>query len=124
MHIIGMILSPDGRIDNAGTATIAEAVANGYEVGANAGLYEALSYQLDAEVNMYPNPATDAAIVSWTGIEVNKMYIQNMNGQIVYEQGATTNQMKVNVSDLSAGVYLVVLETSANQHITKRLMVN
>jgi len=47
-----------------------------------------------------------------------------MNGQIVYEQGATTNQMKVNVSDLSAGVYLVVLETSANQHITKRLMVN
>ena len=79
---------------------------------------------LDFEMNVYPNPATDAAIVSWTGIEVNKMYIQNMNGQIVYEQGATTNQMKVNVSDLSAGVYLVVLETSANQHITKRLMVN
>ena len=79
---------------------------------------------LDFEMNVYPNPATDAAIVSWTGIEVNKMYIQNMNGQIVYEQVATTNQMKVNVSDLSAGVYLVVLETSANQHITKRLMVN
>ena len=79
---------------------------------------------LDFEMNVYPNPATDAAIVSWTGIEVNKMYIQNMNGQIVYEQAATTNQMKVNVSDLSAGVYVVVLETSANQHITKRLMVN
>jgi hypothetical protein len=79
---------------------------------------------LDFEMNVYPNPATDAAIVSWKGIEVDKMHIQNMNGQIVYEQVATTNQINVNVTDLSAGVYVVVLETSANQHITKRLIVN
>jgi hypothetical protein len=79
---------------------------------------------LDFEINVYPNPATDAAIVSWKGIEVDKMHIQNMNGQIVYEQVATTNQINVNVTDLSAGVYVVVLETSANQHIPKRLIVN
>jgi hypothetical protein len=78
----------------------------------------------EVEFTVYPNPANEAATISWKGVEVAKISIQDMNGQIVYEQAAKTNQINVNVTDLSAGVYVVVLETSANQHITKRLMVN
>ncbi len=78
----------------------------------------------DVELTVYPNPANEAATISWKGVEVAKISIQDMNGQIVFEQAAKTNQINVNVADLSAGVYVVVLETSANQHITKRLMVN
>lgn len=78
----------------------------------------------DLQMAVYPNPANEAATISWNGVEVNKIYIQDMNGQIVYEQVATTNKLNVHVADLSAGVYLIVLETSADQHITKRLMVN
>ena len=33
INIIGLLLDPQGRIDNAGKATIAEAVANGYVAG-------------------------------------------------------------------------------------------
>ncbi|MBM3419230.1 MAG: Omp28-related outer membrane protein, partial [Bacteroidetes bacterium] len=36
IHIIGLLIDPAGRIDNAGKTTIAEAVANGYQSGGNA----------------------------------------------------------------------------------------
>jgi hypothetical protein len=47
IHIIGLLIDPTGKIDNAGKATITEAVSNGYVNGSNAGLYENLTNQLD-----------------------------------------------------------------------------
>lgn len=128
MHIIGMILSPDGRIDNAGTATIAEAVANGYEVGANAGLYEALSYQLDAEVNMYPNPATDKTIISINLKKSSEVSIQvmDMNGKILraanYSNLNGTSTIEMNTENLNSGIYAVVV-TIDGVISTQRLVV-
>ncbi len=128
MHIIGMILSPDGRIDNAGTATIAEAVANGYEVGANAGLYEALSYQLDAEVNMYPNPATDKTIISINLKKSSEVTIQvmDMNGKILraanYSNLNGTSTIEMNTENLNSGIYAVVV-TIDGVISTQRLVV-
>jgi hypothetical protein len=128
MHIIGMILSPDGRIDNAGTATIAEAVANGYEVGANAGLYEALSYQLDAEVNMYPNPATDKTIISINLKKSSDVSIQvmDMNGKILraanYSNLNGTSTIEMNTENLNSGIYAVVV-TIDGVISTQRLVV-
>ena len=40
MHIVGLLISPDGRIDNAASTSITEAVSNGYEEGPNVGLFE------------------------------------------------------------------------------------
>ena len=128
MHIIGMILSPDGRIDNAGTATIAEAVANGYETGANAGLYEALSYQLDAEVNMYPNPATDKTIISINLKKSSDVSIQvmDMNGKILraanYSNLNGTSTIEMNTENLNSGIYAVVV-TIDGVISTQRLVV-
>lgn len=128
MHIIGMILSPDGRIDNAGTATIAEAVANGYEAGANAGLYEALSYQLDAEVNMYPNPATDKTIISINLKKSSDVSIQvmDMNGKILraanYSNLNGTSTIEMNTENLNSGIYAVVV-TIDGVISTQRLVV-
>jgi len=128
MHIIGMILSPDGRIDNAGTATIAEAVANGYEVGANAGLYEALSYQLDAEVNMYPNPATDKTIISINLKKSSDVSIQvmDMNGKILraanYSNLNGTSTIEMNTENLNSGIYAVAV-TIDGVISTQRLVV-
>ena len=128
MHIIGMILSPNGRIENAGTATIAEAVANGYEVGANAGLYEGLSYQLDAEVNMYPNPATDKTIVSINLKKSSDVSIQvmDMNGKILraanYSNLNGTSTIEMNTENLNSGIYAVVV-TIDGVISTQRLVV-
>ncbi len=128
MHIIGMILSPNGRIDNAGTATIAEAVANGYEAGANAGLYEGLSYQLDAEVNMYPNPATDKTIISINLKKSSDVSIQvmDMNGKILraanYSNLNGTSTIEMNTENLNSGIYAVVV-TIDGVISTQRLVV-
>jgi hypothetical protein len=128
MHIIGMILSPNGRIDNAGTATIVEAVANGYEVGANAGLFDGLSYQLDAEVNMYPNPATDKTIVSINLKKSSDVSIQvmDMNGKILraaaYSNLNGTSTIEMNTENLNSGIYAVVV-TIDGVISTQRLVV-
>ena len=76
------------------------------------------------EFNVYPNPANEQTTISWKGIEVEKIYIQNINGQKVNEQTTSSNAVDVNVSELAAGVYFVVLETASNQITTKRLIVN
>ena len=54
-----MLIDPQGRIDNAGKATITEAVSNGYVNGSNAGIYEANDTQLDESVKIYPNPTSN-----------------------------------------------------------------
>ena len=72
-----MIIAPDGRIDNAGKATITEAVTTGFQSGSNAGLYDGLSNQLDEMVKIYPNPATSKATISLNFLESIKYRIYN-----------------------------------------------
>lgn len=128
INIIGMIMSPNGRIDNAGTATIVEAVANGYETGFNAGVYDGLSYQLDAEVNMYPNPATDKTIVSINLKKSSDVSIQvmDMNGKILraasYSNLNGISTIEINTENLTAGIYAVVV-TIDGAISTQRLVV-
>ena len=76
------------------------------------------------EFNVYPNPANAQTTISWNGIEVEKMHIQDMNGRIVKEMETDSNAINVMLTDFTAGVYLIVLETSTNQTSVKRLIVN
>jgi hypothetical protein len=55
MHIVAMVLSPDGRIDNASSVSITEAIANGFVAGtAVVGITE--TQAPDAKIQLYPNP--------------------------------------------------------------------
>jgi hypothetical protein len=76
------------------------------------------------EFNVYPNPANTQTTISWNGIEVEKMHIQDMNGRIVKEMTTDSNAINVMLTDFSAGVYLIVLETVNHQTSVKRLIVN
>ena len=76
------------------------------------------------EFNVYPNPANAQTTISWNGIEVEKMHIKDMNGRIVKEMATDSNAINVMLTDFSAGVYLIVLETATNQTSVKRLIVN
>jgi predicted helicase len=60
INIIGMILDPTGKIDNAGRATIAEAVANGY-VGSTVDMP---AIDLTHVMTVYPNPASTSTTVN------------------------------------------------------------
>ncbi|MBM3185519.1 MAG: Omp28-related outer membrane protein [Bacteroidetes bacterium] len=128
IHIVGLLIDPSGKIDNAGKATITEAVSNGYVSGSNAGLYEANVTQLDESVNIYPNPSNSQANIalnlkSTTEVEVS---ILDLSGKLMSQRnyGLLDGNITIplNVNSYSSGVYIV--KTAINGTIVqKRLMI-
>lgn len=116
IHIVGMLIDPNGRIDNAGESIIP---------GTTAGLedVEALN-----SFKVYPNPASTSATVEFglTSSADITLRLLDMSGKELsarnYGSVATTSSVQINTSDLQAGVYLVEL-TVNGQRLTKRLAV-
>jgi hypothetical protein len=128
IHIIGMIIAPNGRIDNAGKATITEAVNNGFQSGSNAGLYEPLASQLDEMVKIYPNPASTNATVSMNLISEStiELNLLDATGKIIstknYGNLSGAWDLNLNTSMLNSGIYLIQLEINGTK-VTKRLII-
>lgn len=128
MHIIGMLIAPNGRIDNAGKATISEAVANGYVNGSSAGLFEMNEDQVDATFKLYPNPASDFAVVALqlnADSEVSMKLIDMSGKELATRNYGTMNgvsEIVMNTADLTSGVYLVEVTVNGSKMV-KRLIV-
>ena len=128
MHIVGLLISPDGRIDNAGSTTIAEAVSNGFEVGPNVGLFGGFDYQIDDALKVYPNPAsTDLNIILTTGkVASSNMIVYNAQGQVMTEIEINSNsgswKYTIDISDYAPGVYAVSY-TNESENKMKRFVV-
>ena len=128
MHIVGLLISPDGRIDNAGSTTIAEAVSNGFEVGPNVGLFGGFDYQIDDALKVYPNPAsTDLNIILTTGkVASSNMIVYNAQGQVMNEIEINSNsgswKYTIDISDYAPGVYAVSY-TNESENKMKRFVV-
>ncbi len=124
IHIIGMIIDPAGNIDNAGRATIAEAVTNGYV----AGISEKPTICYLGGMSVYPNPASSAATVNlFIGKASNvSMKLVDFAGKVVSEKeyGSVQGnfQVNVNTSNLKSGVYIVEL-TADGQTTSKKLII-
>jgi hypothetical protein len=124
MHIIGMIIDPTGKIDNAGRATIAEAVANGY-VG---GISEMPVNDLTQVMTVYPNPASTAATVNLHIDQASNVSLKLIDfaGKVMSEKayGSVQGdyQINVNTSNFKAGVYFVEL-TVNGQTTSKKLII-
>ena len=127
MHIIGMMLSPTGRIDNADKSTIPEAVGNGFVNGPAASVTEILA-QPDATMQVYPNPANDFAVVA---LNLSKeshvaLKLMDVSGKTiaVKNYGSMSGMMNIelNTVSLETGVYVVEL-TVDNEKLVKRLVV-
>ncbi len=128
MHIVGLLIDPTGRIDNAGTATIADAVTNGFVDGSNAGLFEALENQLDDAVKIYPNPTSTSTTISLNlknEAQVD-MKLIDLSGKVMaarnYGSINGTWSVNLNTANLNAGVYLVEL-TIDGTRVIKRLTI-
>lgn len=127
MHIVGMLIDPTGKIDNAGKATIDEAVANGL-VGLPTITSNSTSDQVDDLFKIFPNPATTnaAVVIQLKSESTVNLRILDMSGKEVAARnygslnGAST--VNVNTSNFQSGVYMVEL-TVNNQKMTKRLIV-
>ncbi len=128
INIIGMIIDPQGRIDNAGKATISEAVTNGFVSGSNAGIYELTKNNLDESVKIYPNPATDGAtiVLDLSKSSTVEMKLVDVSGQILTSRnyGILNGSYNVglNTSTYNAGVYFVELTINGSK-VIKRLII-
>ena len=128
IHIVGMLMDPSGRIDNAGSNSIAEAVINGYEPGPPMGITEEFDYNVDDKLKVYPNPASDVLNVTITAPsgELNKISIYNYAGQLVHEFDANVTtgswNFKIDLSEYSKGLYTMEY-TNSGSSIVKKFVV-
>jgi hypothetical protein len=121
MHIIGMLIEPNGTINNGSTTTITEAVANGY-VGVND------PQPTQNEVTLFPNPATENTSLSVTldTPEDVMVTIYDITGKIISQRdyGTLTGNylLPINTTGFQSGVYIVELRTG-DAVSTKRMIV-
>lgn len=74
--------------------------------------------ELQNLITIYPNPATDVInLESQTNLESITVY--DVHGRQIVTQLTSTNQTKINVSQLSKGVYFLNIKTTDGEQTTK-----
>jgi len=123
IHIIGMMIDPSGVIDNAGTATIAEAVANGFNPGMSVGINQ-IPAGPDA-MQLMPNPAG-----SFTNIALNLTSDSDVNVEVFSATGALVASkaygkmsgaynLPINTQEYSAGIYFVKVSVNGQPTVLR-----
>ena len=75
-------------------------------------------------VSIYPNPARGVVTVNSPSVDANSsLSIADITGKIVKTQAITDKQTKVNVSNLTSGIYFISIQ-SAEGKTTKKLIIN
>ena len=73
-------------------------------------------------VDVYPNPTTDYATVSWDNKAINTLTIISANGQMVQKADVTSKSTHT-VQDLNSGIYFINLSDNNNFSTTQKLVV-
>lgn len=111
IHIVGMLIDPNGKIDNAGSADIVTAVNNGYETGINVGIAEVLSET--KTLTLAPNPAYGSAsvLLQLKAESDVTVYVSDLNGKAMlrgeYSNLSGAQSIGLNLNGLAAGIYNV-----------------
>ncbi|MGB0933923.1 MAG: T9SS type A sorting domain-containing protein [Lishizhenia sp.] len=121
MHIIGLLIDPQGRIDNAGYASFNDALENGFVLGSD----EVEAELINPVFSMYPNPTTNNTTISISNVGSqnvtitlfdfagNKISTKDLG--IVNGNSATV----LNTEHLSKGIYAVELTVGNNTEVKK-----
>jgi len=124
MHIVGMLIDPQGKIDNAGYTTINQAVQNGY-----VGLQESISaVNLEQMLTVAPNPATDFTNITLhipTDAQVSVRILDAKGGILQARQFGSLQgdfEIGLNTSNYAPGLYIVEMQMNG-QRIQKKLVI-
>ena len=126
INIIGMLIDPTGKIDNAGKADITTAVGNGYQQGINAGIAQVLSS--DHTVALAPNPATGSSSILLNLNTESDVLITlvDLNGKLIaqgtYNNLSGAQSIALNLNGLAAGIYAVNVQVNGAQ-FTEKLVI-
>ena len=80
--------------------------------------------QINLELSVYPNPTTDFVNISLTGINTGyAVNLYSITGQIVKSQTYTAQENRLQVSDLTNGVYVLeVIDENSNTRTVRRII--
>jgi hypothetical protein len=112
MHIVGMLIGADSKIDNGSSSSIDDAIAAGFVSGTNVLGTTKLS-QFDDVLSIYPNPSTDLVKLSLNikDAATLELKIINVMGQTVasrnYGNLVGSQILPLNVSEFPSGIYTV-----------------
>lgn len=82
------------------------------------------SFELIADINIYPNPSNDQKINIETENELDEIQLVNINGQIMQQiSNPVKNQNKYTLENLPHGFYFLKL-SSDNKSIVKKIVIN
>ena len=78
----------------------------------------------NTKISIFPNPATDKAIVEWSNdIIINKIIVSDASGKIVLSQKTNKNSVQLQTSDLEKGIYFITLKGEQVEQ-TQKLVIN
>ena len=76
----------------------------------------------ETSFNIYPNPANDYVKLSAIGGQVSTVKVYNCLGVLVEEIEVNSNEIEINTSDYSSGIYYISIEGNKSVK-TERLIV-
>jgi hypothetical protein len=94
-------------------------ISNNFCLINDAGLAEST---LASSVNVYPNPADEQLAVVSKGIELQKIELMNIAGQVIRTNTSNDMVVTMDVADIASGVYLVRIHT-AQGSTTKQVVI-
>lgn len=127
MHVVTMLLKPNGEIDNGGAATVNEAIANGFVETGTVSLSENLNGP-DARLQVYPNPSANGFVDVFIDNKTQNTVVNlvNLRGEVVFTQtlnGAEHGQqLRINTASLAAGLY-VVKASFGKQQLMRKIVI-
>ncbi len=124
MHIVGLLIDPQGRIDNAGYASFNDALQNGFVLSTD----EVEGELINPVFSMFPNPATNSTTISVTTSKSENVTITVYdfagNKIATRDLGVVLGNNSANFStaSLAKGIYAVEL-TVGNKTEVKKLVI-
>lgn len=73
---------------------------------------------------LYPNPASQDIYVRISGFEKGSISVFDMRGALVWKSQGVTEDDRVNISNLSSGVYIVKINTNDGSVLSRKLTIS
>jgi len=83
-----------------------------------------LTDQVDFSFTMYPNPTRDVLYIGNPSMNnIDKLIVYNTNGKVVMLKNVIDQQqIRIDLSELASGMYLIQINTQDDQNITRRII--
>ncbi|MBK7667166.1 MAG: T9SS type A sorting domain-containing protein [Sphingobacteriaceae bacterium] len=119
----GSISYSIGQIDYiypSGTGSSSEGLQQPYEV-----FVTEVSENLNSvSINVFPNPTSQSVIIDFKAADFkNHSYqLTDVNGKLISENKITESQSKINVTEMSSGIYFISISNSSSSLKTFKLI--